>query len=101
MEIGWIRRCGAGLRFTLSLHAERERQLDAVSLEDISTALASATILEEYEDTGRGRSCLLLGYAGGRALHLVAGLDRIERLVMITVYPPAMPKWKNERERNN
>ncbi|MBI4548226.1 MAG: DUF4258 domain-containing protein [Ignavibacteriae bacterium] len=88
-------------KFRLSDHAEEERNNDGIEIREIRQALLSAELLEDYPQDKRGPSCLLLGFdAQNRPIHVVCGLDKNEIVVIITVYVPSMPKWKNPRERN-
>ncbi|MFH2003698.1 MAG: DUF4258 domain-containing protein [Bacteroidota bacterium] len=57
--------------------------------------------MEDYPEDKRGQSCLLLGFEStDRPIHVVCGLDKNQTIVIITIYIPTMPKWKNPRERN-
>ncbi|MBI4680343.1 MAG: DUF4258 domain-containing protein [Nitrospirae bacterium] len=56
-------------------------------------------ILEQYEDSGRGESCLVAGFTeAGKPIHIVCG-RRGDWLVIITVYIPRPPKFKTPYER--
>jgi hypothetical protein len=74
------------LRF--SRHA-RDRMLDfRLDVSDIQRALASAEVVEEYDD----ESELLLGRSGIQALHIV--IRRSEEFTfVITVYVPDPARW--------
>lgn len=85
--------------YELSLHADEERLNDHLTIEDIEEALRSCEILEQYPDDPRGRSCLVLGFSGGRPVHVVCGKTRQEKLFLVTVYIPTEPKWKDPRTR--
>ena len=62
-------------------------------------AVLNGRILEQYEDTGRGKSCLLVGFTrSGKPVHVVCG-ERGGWLVIITVYLPQPPKFKTPFER--
>ncbi len=61
-------------------------------------AIANGEILENYPEDQRGHSCLVLGYTrDGKALHAVCGYDPSGTLVIITVYFPEPPKWKDPK----
>ena len=60
----------------------------------IRQALLNAELLEEYPDTGRGESCLVLGFADDLPIHAVCGRRR-DQIVLITVYVPQPPKFTN------
>jgi hypothetical protein len=52
-------------------------------------------------DTGRGESCLVVGFTNrGKPVHIVcAGMG--DYLVIVTLYIPMPPKFKNPYERGN
>jgi hypothetical protein len=77
-----------------SHHAEVERKADDLTFLQIEAAILNSKILEEYPDTGRGESCLLVGFAGEIPIHAVCGW-RGDQLVLITVYIPRLPKFKD------
>jgi len=58
----------------------------------IEEALLNGKILEQYPDTGRGESCLMVGSAGKVPVHAVCGW-RGEKVALITVYIPRSPKF--------
>jgi len=82
-----------------SRHGDAERQNDNLSILDVEESILNGRILEEYEDTGRGKSCLLAGFANsGKPIHVVCGYNG-NNLVIVTVYIPTPPKFKNPYER--
>ena len=83
----------------MSEHGDQERQNDNLTLAEIEEALLTGRILEHYEDTGRGESCLVAGFTQmGNPIHLVCGA-RGDWLVIITIYIPRPPKFKTPYER--
>jgi len=55
--------------------------------------------IEKYNDTGRGESCLVAGFnQQGKPIHIVCGHYHDE-LIIITVYIPTPPKFKNPYQR--
>jgi len=54
--------------------------------------LLSGEILEQYPDTGRGESCLIVGFAGDVPVHVVCGW-RGEKVSLITIYILRPPKF--------
>ena len=52
----------------------------------------TAQILEQYPDTGRGESCLLVGFAREIPIRAVCGW-RGEEVVLITLDIPRLPKF--------
>lgn len=85
--------------YYLSKHADRERQNDGLFLEEIKEALLTGRIIEKYNDTGRGESCLVAGFTKtGKPIHAVIGLQG-SIAVIITVYIPSPPKFITPFER--
>ena len=92
MDIEWLRaRISAG-QYVVSVHAERERLAEDIDLTEIEEVLLRGHILEDYPTDRRGASCLVLGFAKGRAIHVVCG-QRESHVVVITVYLPLPPVW--------
>ncbi|PKO22725.1 MAG: hypothetical protein CVU38_07800 [Chloroflexi bacterium HGW-Chloroflexi-1] len=80
--------------FVLSSHADLEAADEEIGIEEIREAILNADMLEHYEDTGRGESCLLLGFVNDRPIHVICGW-RHESVLVITVYIPKPPKFIN------
>jgi len=78
--------------YEYSQHAEIERVNDELTFFQIEDALLNGKILEQYEDTGRGESCLIVGFAGDLPIHIVCGY-RGKKVIVITVYIPKKPKF--------
>ncbi|MFQ5340320.1 MAG: DUF4258 domain-containing protein [Anaerolineae bacterium] len=79
-------------QYVYSHHAEIERQADKLTFGQVEEALLNGGILEEYPDTGRGESCLVVGFAGEVPIHVICGW-RGEKVALITVYVPHLPKF--------
>lgn len=79
-------------RFLLSAHADQAAADEAIDIVEIREALLNGEILEQYPDTGRGESCLVLGFANAKPIHVVCGWYR-ESVLVITVYIPKPPKF--------
>ena len=87
--------------YIISLHADDERIADGLTILQLEFALSDCKIIEEYPDDPRGESCLALGYTpDGKAVHIVCGKNQAGHLILITVYVPSMPKWKDPHTRN-
>jgi len=72
-----------------------------LTIEEIEEALLTGRVLEQYEDTGRGESCLVVGFTESvKPLHMVYR-EIEDRIVIITVYIPKPPKFKNLYERGS
>jgi hypothetical protein len=86
-------------RIELSKHAADEAFDETITIKDIHEALShreKTRVLEFYPSDPRGPSCLFVGPAkDGRWIHVVAGGFDRERLIIITVYRPKPPKWRD------
>ncbi len=78
--------------YVYTAHADLERKAEDLTLAEIERALLAGSILETYPDTGRGESCLILGFCGDRPFHVVCGW-RGAKVAIITVYIPGPPKF--------
>ncbi len=85
-------------QYVYTHHADVERRADALTFAQVEEALLNGEILEQYEDTGRGESCLILGYAEATPIHVVCGWRRTQ-VAIITVYIPTPPKFVTPRRR--
>ncbi len=92
MGIEAIREKVASDQYVYTRHADVERQADGLTLAQVEEALLNGEILEQYDDTGRGESCLIVGFAGESPIHVVCGW-RGDRIAIITVYTPRPPKF--------
>lgn len=86
--------------YRLSLHAERERDADTITIADLEAALTSTTavMIEDYPRDPRGPSHLILGFARRKPIHVVCAIHA-RTLVIITVYRPDPGLWQNWRVR--
>jgi hypothetical protein len=92
MDIQEIKAKVRANRYVYTHHAEIERKADELTFAQIEDALLSGEVLEQYPNTGRGESCLVVGFAGTVPIHVVCGW-RGERVAIITVYVPGPPKF--------
>ena len=79
-------------QYVYSLHADLERRADGLTFAQIEEPLLSGHFLEEYPDTGRGESCLIVGFAGTVPIHAVCGW-RGDKIAIVTVYVPRPPRF--------
>ena len=84
--------------YLYSLHADIERKADNLTLMQVEEALLNGEILETYLNTGRGESCLIVGFSADLPIHVVCGW-RGEKIVLVTVYVPQPPKFVDPRTR--
>ena len=92
MDIDQIKEKVRNNQYMYSYHAEIERKTDNLTFTQVEAALLNSRILEQYADTGRGESCLVVGFAEEIPIHAVCGW-RGEKIVLITVYIPRPPKF--------
>ena len=98
-EIEWIQERVRKGEYYFSRHGDQERQNDNLTIVEVEEALSTSRILEKYENTGIGESCLVAGFTNtGKPIHVVCG-ERGDWLVLITVYIPSPPKFKTPYER--
>ena len=97
----WIKERIEKNDYYFSLHGDRERQNDNLTIAEVEEALIRGIILEHYFDTGRGASCLVAGFTQlGKPIHIVCG-KRNNGLVVVTVYIPQPPDFLNVFQRSN
>jgi len=94
MDMESIKAKVASGEYLFSRHANTERVADGLTFGQIKEALLNGKILEYYPDTGRGESCLIVGFSGAIPIHIVCGWIG-EQVVIITVYIPQLPKFIN------
>lgn len=100
MDIEVIRERVRADQYLYSLHAEIERKADELTFTQVEEALLNGRILEQYPDSGRGESCLVVGFAQKTPIHAVCGW-RGKKIVLITVYIPTSPKFVDPWTRGN
>ena len=87
--------------YEISLHADEERLADGLTISDLELVLSHCAIIEQYPDDPRGQSCLVFGLTPEeKSVHVVCGKNPSGHLVLITVYIPTMPKWRDPYTRN-
>lgn len=92
IDVENIKSCIRTNQYLYSLHADIERKADQLTFAQIEEALLHSDILEQYADTGRGESCLVVGFAVEVPIHVVCGW-RAGKIVIITVYIPRPPNF--------
>ena len=94
-----IRKLTAEGKYELSKHAERERELHRITVEELEQALRNCDIIEEYPNDPRGSSCLVLGFCQRRPIHAICTIKAApEELFLITIYDPSERphKWTDD-----
>lgn len=92
MDIEQIRKKVSTFEYVYTQHAELEIKAENLTFGQVEEALLNSQMLEHYPDTGRGESCLVVGFSGIIPIHAVCGW-RGEKLSIITVYIPKPPKF--------
>lgn len=100
LPLSWIQERVRKNEYLYTLHADGERRNDGLSTLEVEQALLNGQILGNYPRDPRGPSCLVYGDAAGQPIRMVCGRNRSGWLVLITVYIPALPKWKSPTERS-
>ena len=99
IEVEWIQEKIRKEEYYFSRHGDQERQDENFTIAEVEEALLNGNILEQYEDTGRGESCLMVGFTNmGKPIHAVCG-RRGDDLAIVTTYIPRSPKFRNPYER--
>lgn len=83
------------MRLIYRQHAVRRMFERGISTNDVAAALADGRAIEDYPTDTPYPSCLWLGYAGARPLHVVYAdnQDDGERII-VTVYEPDPALWR-------
>lgn len=92
MDIKIIREHIRAEEYSYSIHAEIERKADELTFAQVEEALLNAEILEQYPNTGRGESSLVVGFSKKTPIHIICGW-RGKKISLITVYIPTLPKF--------
>lgn len=89
-------------KYRLTSHAEKEREADQITRQEIEEALLSedCELLEDYPTDPRGHSCLILGFTeASLPIHIVCGYLSEEEFIIITIYRPDPEQWIDWRTR--
>lgn len=98
MDVSFLRDKIKSQEYDLSDHAHKERQVEKITITEIESAVLEGDIIERYPNDPRGESCLVAGVAIKKPLHIVCG-RRGNRLLIVTVYRPGLPTWKDTKTR--
>lgn len=84
----------------MSYHGDEELAEDRISTHEAVEGVEGAEVIEEYDDTGRGPSVLVLERTpDGSLIHVVWGIayNRLEGpAVLVTAYRPDPAKWTDD-----
>jgi hypothetical protein len=79
----------------LTQHSRRRFAERNISIDDICRTICSGEIIEQYSDDYPFPSCLILGTASGKVIHVVASIDD-GIMYIITAYIPDSNKWESD-----
>lgn len=102
LDLRRVREAIAAGRVTWSRHGVTRMQERGITREDVLAGLRGGEVIENYPDDVPYPSALVLGFVGGRPLHVVVALDIIAPEVhIITVYEPSPdefePDWRTRK----
>ncbi len=84
-------------RIIFRVHAVQRMFSRGISEIDVRDILENGIIIEEKPDDSPYPSRLMLGFANGGPLHVVASDDPIEQAtIVITVYEPDANRWDKD-----
>ena len=82
------------------LHAVERMFERGISTDDVRRVIQAGKIIEDYPNDTPFPSCLVLGYARNKPLHVVIATDKeTSRAIIITVYEPDLNQWESGFER--
>ena len=84
---------GRRLAIRWGLHSLRRMAVHGVDLEEVREVLAQGERIEDYPDDQPYPSALMLGWPGGRPVHVVVAFLPGEVLRVVTVYRPDREQW--------
>jgi len=71
-----------------------------ISTQDVKNALQTGEVIVNYPDDNPYPSRLVLGFANGRALHVVVARNEQDDMdIVITVYEPNLDVWESDFKR--
>ena len=86
--------------FVLSRHATDQAILRNIYMQEVSEAIRSGELIEDYPDDKYGPSCLILGFTkGGRPLHIQCTYPQSSGVRIVTLYEPNFEDWIDYRIR--
>ena len=94
MSIHDFRASSTPSKLVMIQHGRKRCAERGIRARDIIDAINTGEIIEDYPDDTPYPSCLILGYAGERVLHVCASLDDESMIRLITAYSPDPAKWE-------
>jgi len=87
-----------GIRLIYRVHAVQRMAQREIREEEVARVIAEGREIESYPDDKPYPSRLMLGWANGRPIHVVAAQAEHE-IIVITVYEPDAAQWEPSFER--
>jgi hypothetical protein len=88
------------MKITFRTHAVRRMFERAVSPDEVRAVLATGETIADYPDDSPYPSRLVLGWRGGRPLHVVAAYNATDdETIVVTVYEPVTADWEPDFRR--
>ena len=87
-------------RLEFRLHTVERMFEREISTDDVRRVTQAGKVIEDYPNDKPFPSCLVLGYARNKPLHVVVATDKdANRAIIITVYEPDPNQWEPGFER--
>ncbi len=99
MDVRRIRNLVRHGNYEFSIHAEKERQADKITVLELEVALVNCELVEDYPNDPRAPSCLVLGFCNDQPIHVVCAMkESPQEVLLITVYDPSKrpDKWTDK-----
>lgn len=98
MDIKPIQQAAREANLIFTEHAIRQMARRSIAVEEVTEAILSGGVIEDYPDDKYSPSCLILGSTQrGRALHVQCSAP--PRVRVVTVYQPDADEWIENRMR--
>lgn len=81
------------MRIEWRVHALRRMRWERIDLEEVREVVTEGERIEVYTDDQPYPSALLLGWPGGRPVHVVAAYEPQGPIYVITAYRPVPDRW--------
>jgi Domain of unknown function (DUF4258) len=92
-----IKRKVVSEQFEFSKHALDQSIVRQIRVREITEAIATSQLIEDYPNDKYGPSCLLSGVTqAGRPIHVQCSYPTRSLVKIITVYEPDPMKWAND-----
>lgn len=98
MNLQTIRKKVLSEQYDFSEHAHKKRQQEQITVKEITETILKGVIIETYSKDPRGKSCLIACEISDNPVHVVCGF-RNKRLLVVTVYRPTLPTWRDYKTR--